>query len=418
VIAFRRPFQLAIIVAFLTSALVAVAQQPIERSVPASKDAVQSALQAAGPTNGKLPILDGFVADPDSGLDSYRNGYYQLSVKVLPDGPDRSKIRVAAKVTAWFESKNAQQSGYRVLSSNGRLEGDFLDRVEQALTPGASASSSPSTSAPPPPKPSADSVPESPGSISAATTLSKAATPALPTKHDTAEFAANESNERRIQQLKQQVNDLEQVLRTQAHPDNLIAVKHSGTPVYSRPFEHSTVILKAEAEDEFQIVTTAGSWVHVQVSGLSRGWIPRSDVDLLSSRTVPVASEAPPPAGTAAQPNAAATGFQTREENSMFPGNWAPLRGKTVKIIWVSSGAGGHGDRIKLTKSMFRKAYPELSKTPSDLAGVVVVFDAEDGGMAAATMASLQQWNAGHLSDTAFWKQCWLDPADAFKQKD
>lgn len=102
----------------------------------------------------------------------------------------------------------------------------------------------------------------------------------------------------------------------------------------------------------------------------------------------------------------------------MFPGNWAPLRGKTVKIIWVSSGAGGNGDRIKLTKSMFRKAYPELSKTPSDLAGVVVVFDAEDGGMAAATMASLQQWNAGHLSDTAFWKQCWLDPADAFKQKD
>jgi hypothetical protein len=35
--------------------------------------------------------------------------------------------------------------------------------------------------------------------------------------------------------------------------------------------------------------------------------------------------------------------------------------------------------------------------------------------MAAATMAALQQWNAGHLSDNAFWKQCWLDPPDAFK---
>src|SRR5581483_11317008 len=231
------------------------------------------------------------------------------------------------------------------------------------------------------------------------------------------EFASNESNERRIQQLKQQVNDLEQVLRNQAHPDNLIAVKHSGTPVYSRPFEHSTVILKAEAEDEFQIVTTAGSWVHVQISGLSRGWIQRSDVDLLSSRTALVAAEAPPTSSTSGQPTSAAAGYQTREENSMFPGNWAALRGKTVKIVWVrpsSGGANGDGDRIKFTKNVFKKAYPELSKGTSDLAGVVVVFDAEDGGMAAATLASLQQWNAGHLSDSAFWKQCWLDPADAF----
>ena len=104
----------------------------------------------------------------------------------------------------------------------------------------------------------------------------------------------------------------------------------------------------------------------------------------------------------------------------MFPGNWAPLRGKTVKIIWVhpSGRMNDDGDRVKFAKSMFKKAYPEVSKTPSELAGVVVVFDAEDGGMAAATMASLQQWSAGHLSDTAFWKECWLDPADAFKQKD
>jgi hypothetical protein len=104
----------------------------------------------------------------------------------------------------------------------------------------------------------------------------------------------------------------------------------------------------------------------------------------------------------------------------MFPGNWAPLRGKTVKIIWVTPAGSGNtdSDRIKFTKSIFRKAYPDIAKAPADLAGVVVVFDAEDGGMAAATMASLQQWNAGHLSDSAFWKQCWLDPAEAFKVKD
>ena len=35
--------------------------------------------------------------------------------------------------------------------------------------------------------------------------------------------------------------------------------------------------------------------------------------------------------------------------------------------------------------------------------------------MAAATTVALQQWNAGPLSDNAFWKQCWLDPPDASK---
>ncbi|HYL17009.1 MAG TPA: hypothetical protein VEV41_28515, partial [Terriglobales bacterium] len=68
--------------------------------------------------------------------------------------------------------------------------------------------------------------------------------------------------------------------------------------------------------------------------------------------------------------------------------------------------------------SVFRKAYPELSQATPDVAGVVIVFDSEDGGMAAVTAATLQQWQAGHLTDDAFWKRCWLDPADAFKFKD
>jgi hypothetical protein len=42
------------------------------------------------------------------------------------------------------------------------------------------------------------------------------------------------------------------------------------------------------------------------------------------------------------------------------------------------------------------------------------VFDAAEGGMAATTIAALEQWGAGSLSDSAFLKQCWFDPADAF----
>ena len=46
-----------------------------------------------------------------------------------------------------------------------------------------------------------------------------------------------------------------------------------------------------------------------------------------------------------------------------------------------------------------------------------MIFDSLDGGMAAATLANLQQWRAGHLSDDVFWKRCWRDPAEAFNAK-
>jgi hypothetical protein len=113
---------------------------------------------------------------------------------------------------------------------------------------------------------------------------------------------------------------------------------------------------------------------------------------------------------------------QTREETSTFPGDWEPLKGKKVKIIWVqpvkreNTAEPDDSSRRQFAKSVFKTEYPKLSGQSSDLAGVVIVFDSQDGGMAASTMATLQQWNAGHLSDNAFWKQCWLDPAEAFKE--
>jgi hypothetical protein len=419
-----RTIALAICSCLLVSA--SRAQGPTERSFPLSKTDLQTAIDhSAGAMSGKLPILDGFVATGTDTLDSYRNGFYQLSVQIIPKSANESTVRVTAKVTAWYAGADKSRSGYQVLSSNGRLESDFLDRLEQVIQ----AKNELATNSPPnehqgasqSPAPTTAAVPQSPSSLSAATAISKAATPTLPTREESARFAANSGNERRVQQLKQRINDLEQVLNNQSHPDNLIAVKHSGTPVYSRPFDQATVLFRAEAEDEFQIVTTAGSWVHVQVSGLSRGWIQRSDVDLLGSRATPVAADAPPAPTVSGQAAPSNGPYQTREETSMFPGNWAPLRGKTVKIIWVLPHSGpedGDHNRVNFAKSLFRKAYPEVSKSASDVAGVVVVFDAEDGGMAAATTASLQQWSAGHLSDSAFWKQCWLDPAEAFKIKD
>jgi len=96
-----------------------------------------------------------------------------------------------------------------------------------------------------------------------------------------------------------------------------------------------------------------------------------------------------------------------------------PLRGKTVKILTVqnaSVGTSGTSSRAKLefAKSLFDKQYAELTQAPTSAAGVVVIFDSEDGGMAAATLSTLQQWKAGSLSDQAFWRRCFFDPAETF----
>jgi hypothetical protein len=45
---------------------------------------------------------------------------------------------------------------------------------------------------------------------------------------------------------------------------------------------------------------------------------------------------------------------------------------------------------------------------------VVVIFDAADGGIAAATSANIRRQASGELQGEAFWQQGYLDPSDAF----
>jgi hypothetical protein len=118
-------------------------------------------------------------------------------------------------------------------------------------------------------------------------------------------------------------------------------------------------------------------------------------------------------------PTAADLFHVSREETAPFPGDWAPLRGKSVKIISVQKMddvAKDAGPEVKLefAKSLLDKSYAELAKPPQALAGVVLIFDSVDGGMIAATLASLEQWKAGALSDAALWHQCFFDPPETF----
>ena len=206
---------------------------------------------------------------------------------------------------------------------------------------------------------------------------------------------------------------LEEVLKNQAHPKNLVAIKKSGTPVVATPSLNGKTLFLASAHDEFEMLDFNVDWVHVRISGLSRGWIWRTSLEM------PEGISDIPQAGASATLVAADLFQVTREETAPFPGDWEPLRGKNVKIISVQKIQENEKDsgaraKLEFAKSLLDKNYAELAAKSQELAGVVLIFDSVDGGMIAATLPTVQQWKAGTLSDAALWHQCYFDPPETF----
>jgi hypothetical protein len=109
-----------------------------------------------------------------------------------------------------------------------------------------------------------------------------------------------------------------------------------------------------------------------------------------------------------------------REENSLFPGDWAPLKGQTVKVYWVQPDASPTAEtkpaeKREFTKALFQRAHNAVGTGPNSVAGVVVVFDTPDGGQVSATTTALQQWIDGKISEPVFWEHSSVDPAELFK---
>jgi hypothetical protein len=381
--------------------------KPQIRTFAASKADVEKALQQLhASAGGRLPTLEGFADLQQEAPDNYQRGFYQYAVDVIAVSPTQTEVRVNAKITAWHKASAPAQSGYAILTSNGRLESDLLENLADAL--GNAAKPAAAESHP--------SVPNAPSSDRAQSVFKAGANP-LPRSAESATTTQDSATEKRIQQLTAEGNSLRDILRNQSRPSNLAVIKAARTPILEKPLEGSKLLLTADAEDEFQIVDTAGDWVHVQVSGLSRGWVRRSEVDVPTGSDQSLSAMENDPRTSDRPPS-----FQeTREEVSVFPGKWEPLDGKKVKIIWVQpSGSKSFGSAQKFTvlKSVLHKSYPQASSSTPPVAGIVIILDSEDGGMAAAPMAALQQWQAGHLADSAFWKRCWLDPAEAFKDSE
>lgn len=382
---------------------------PTERTFHASKADVQKALhEIPSSSGGKLPVLEGFADGGGHPLDSYKRGYYQYEAQVKSISPTETVVRVNAKITAWYTGTSPANSGYRLLKSSGRLESDLLDAVDDKLNPNAAAKAS----APSSKGTAVNAFPDSPSTSAANAGLFN--TQRLNTAPSATKPVSSKVTDpvtsKRAQALTQEAENLEQILHNQSRPSDLAVVKRANTPVVAQPSEGSEVLFQADAEDEFQVLDAMEGWVHVQISGLSRGWIRRDFVDLPGATAISVA------AMTGDQRDKDLV-RQTKEEVGTFPGKWEPLDGRQVKIIWVQplgTNKFGPEPKWRLAKSVFRKADAGPPAAGNEIAGVVVIFDSEDGGMAAATLPNLQQWRAGHLSDEAFWKRCWRDPVESF----
>lgn len=401
-----------------------------ERTYRQSKAVVENALKQLQPAmSGHLPTLEGFAVAGEHPLNRYQRAFYQSAVQVRYSSNGGSVVRINTKVTAWYADANSSRSGYQLLNSNGRLEADLLDQLTDLLassagrvtrTDGAEQSATPVGKRTANDKANANNDNSEP-SISAP----------MPRSPDSARTFSSSEQKLSGQQLAEtrnvpkspgnqpasglqdEANSLEEVLRSQVHPKNLVAIKKTGTPVVASPSLTAKTLFLASAQDEFEMLDYSTDWVHVKISGLSRGWIWRTSLEM------PEGISDVPTNNPNAKPAAADLFQVAREETAPFPGDWEPLRGKNVKIISVqkvqeSEKDSGAEAKLEYAKSLFDKNYGELASKMHELAGVVLIFDSVDGGMIAATVPTVRQWKAGTLTDAALWHQCYFDPPETF----
>jgi hypothetical protein len=405
-----KPGALAMLLSVWLAATVFAQAVPYARSFPKSKEDVESTLKEMQAYAGqKLPVVDGFVALGDQPLSRYERAFYQFSIDVLADTPNTTIIRVTAKITAWYADRDPSKSGYQVLPSNGRLELDLLDRLSDKL--GGKPLTVPRSSVEAP-RPRLDF---SGGSV--ASPVSSARSTTSPTEasgssggDDIAPIRIKrEAEEQRALKLNRELQSLQDIQRNQVHPANLVVVRKSGTPVLAKPGTGSRVLFTAAADDQFEFLDAEGEWVHVQISGASRGYIRRSALDLPDAISARLKS-----------PNASTSSEQadvfrvTREETSTFPGDWEPLRGKTVRIYTVQPASRASKDtpaiaKLEFAASMFRKFSGAATSSANSVQGIVVIFDSADGGLVASTVSSAQEFASGSLSPEAFWKSSYAD---------
>lgn len=423
----------------------AQAAETYQRTFPRAVADVKTAVQNQKATSrGRLPTLEGFVAEQASpSLDRYDKGFYECTFDVAPAIGGGTVVTVTTKITAFLNDPTTGVSGYRVLVSNGRLENDALDRIEETLNPGALAAAKPVTETGPTATTSSGGIrparnfdalgpaygdapgatlstssPSGESSSRPSTGVDTTRAPRTPIAPATAPpsgesletlRAREDADVKKNQELTAYIKNLEEVQHSQARPANLAAVRKPKTPVYAKAVDGSAILLMADAEDEFEILDVSGPWVHVRISGASRGWVRRTQVEMPAGYAQAVA-------GSERETTDFSIFKISKEETNSFPGNWDKLKGKTVRVEWIEAPpSSSPADKLAYAKSVFLTAFQAVNTKHENVEGIVVVFDSADGGQLSATLASVRGLAEKSISEPTFWRQCSLDPPESFQ---
>lgn len=344
-----------------------------QREFPVSIPAARAALQNMGAyTGARLPSLEGFTKEQALG-EHYQRPYYEYKIELEPVTPSRTRVRVKANVSVWYDGPDGPP-GYQGLQSNGRLETDLLDRLGDFLKD----------------------------------------------KSDDPKVLAQTIAELKTQraQAEDEISNLQRKLKSLQDGTGVgtgteyASIKRSA-PVLSAPATNAKILVRARAEDEFPITGHRGEWVEIGLGNGQTGWLRRSEV----------ATDAAMPVSAQAAPRTGVPGFTIiREQTTEFSGDWARLRDKKALYVWARPDGSllnvGTGDRLTFVQRIFTDRYREIAHGASDsVDGVVVIFLDERGGVAAATMEDIRLWVEGTISSSNFLRKCSLDPPSAFHDR-
>ncbi len=423
---------LAVLLGALAGCLPAWAQgeasAPLERTFSYSIDVVKQGLEQIGAfAGGKLPIVDGFVSPAIPQLDQYERPYYQYRVQLNPVDGNQTSVRVEARISAWYADSDPSRSQYRSLASNGRLEADLLDRLQEALSPRGAR---PEAGLPTSKAPQFLAVPgtRSPGTVSPprAKPVARATTPSPAPRTEQEQLDALLAERQAVREkaaaTRAQIEELKAADRKSAETARLAAIKHSGVGVMSRKNFGGPVLFRAQAEDEFEVLLLEPGWAVVRLAEGSTGYIQADELNLpagiVEQPAVAVAQAAPQPP----KPLEPDLGFWvSREDVNQFAGDWARLKGKKVLFVYAQprgllSDVAGDDAKLRYAKRIFVSRFRSAAQSAQAVEGVVVVFLGTKGGVAAATLTDIRQWVEGGLGDEAFVDRCSLDPPAEFRR--
>jgi hypothetical protein len=401
---------------------------PVERTLPYTVDVVKRGLsQVGGFEGGRLPMVDGFVTASIPQLDRYERPYYQFRLQLNAADANTTSLKVEARISAWYTDPDPSHSQYRSLPSNGRLEADLLDRLLEALgsspvkpevvaptakapaTLPAAETSAPGPVSPPPAKPSLPTAKPANSSPAPQEQLDALLAERQAVRNQTAATLAQ------IEQLKAADHKSEEVAK-------FASIKHAGVGVMSRKNFGGPVLFRAQAEDEFEVQSLEAGWALVRLSDGPTGYIQADELSL-----PPGIAEKPSVAedATPAQPVKTSEpdlGFWvSREDVSVFSGEWARLKGKRVLFVYAQprgllSDLAGDDSKLAYAKRVFVTRFHSVTQSSPNVEGVVVVFLGSKGGVVAATVPDIRQWVEGGLGDEAFVNRCSLDPPAEFRR--